>query len=103
MEHPLDNMSAEELQKRQQGDEMLTAVRQAADGETSATGGGFFRKNGIMYRRWTPPGREVETMEVNQLVLSSYSLTVLRLANQISLASHLGKNKMAEHIQQRFY
>ena len=104
MEHPLDHVGAEELQKCQEEDEMLTTVRQAADGETNTAGGGFFRKNGTIYRRWTPPGREVETMVVNQLVLpSSYRATVLRLVHQIPLAGHLGKNKTAERIRQRFY
>ena len=58
MEHPLDHVGAEGLQKRQE-DKTLTAVWQAADGETNAAGGGFLRKNGIIYRRWTPSGREV--------------------------------------------
>ena len=103
MEHPLDYVGAEELQKRHK-DETLTTVRQAADGETNAAGGGFFRKNGIIYRRWIPPGREVETMVVNQLVLpSSYRATVLRFTHQIPLAGYLGKNKTAERIRQRLY
>ena len=66
--HPLD-MTAEELRSLQQSDESLAAVRKAAKGEASTAGGGFFERDGLLYRRWIPPGRGGEDMATEQLVL----------------------------------
>ena len=65
-EHELDQLSATELKALQENDAIpiLSAVRQAVDGEPSIAGPGFFRRDGVIYQRWTPPGRDGETMEV---------------------------------------
>ena len=56
-QHPLDELSAEELQALQGSDPTLAMVRKAADGETISAGRGFFRRDGVIYRSWTPgPG-----------------------------------------------
>lgn len=52
----------------QRNDETLEAVRRAADGEQSKAGGAFIKKDGVIYRRWTPPGRDTDAMTVEQLV-----------------------------------
>ena len=53
--HPLE-MTAGELSKLQEEDNSLEAMRKAARGEVGTAGGGFFKWDGIIYRRWTPPG-----------------------------------------------
>ena len=103
-ERQLDQLSAGELKALQERDETLDAVRRAADGEPSASGGGFYRKDGVIYREWTAPRRDTEALTVEQLVLPvACRKAVLRLAHQIPLAGHMGKNKTADRVRQCFY
>ena len=101
--HPLE-FSLDELKVLQEADTTLEAIRKAADGCPSAAGIGFFRRNGCLYRRWVPPGRDGDEMGVDQLVLPlQCRQTVLQLAHDIPLAGHLGRDKTARRILQRFY
>ena len=102
---PLD-LSIQEMQQFQEGDETLAVVRKEAKGEFRQVGRGFFKKEGVIYRRWMPPGRDKEEMVVKQLhVVLPWGCrrVVLELAHSISLADHMGKNKTAQSILQRFY
>ena len=65
---PTLDFSAGELQKMQQADPSLEKIREAAWDVPNSSGGGFFERNGLLYRRWVPPGRE-EEQGVEQLVL----------------------------------
>ena len=99
--HALDVTSGE-LADMQERDETLTAVRKAAEGPPSIVGG-FFKRDGLIYRRWTPPGHDTE-MAVKQLVLPQQCRgTVLHLAHTIPLAGHMGRDKTFRRILQRFY
>ena len=99
--HPLD-ISVQELQRLQEADKTLETVRLAAGGTSTTAGKGFFKKDGLVYRQWTSPGRDDVTVE--QLVLPQECRgTVLELAHKIPLAGHMGKNKTAQRILQRFY
>ena len=101
--HTLD-ITAEELKTLQESDTTLEAIRKAAGGSPSTAGVGFFRRDDLVYRRWIPPGRDSEDMAVEQLVLPlQCRKTVLQLAHEIPLAGHLGKDKTASRILQRFY
>ena len=77
----------------------------ASDGpESSVTmaGDGFFRRDGVIYRRWMPKEGTV-TGEVEQLVLPRRCRNiVLKLAHSISLVGHLRK-KTAERVKKQFY
>ena len=53
--HALD-ISADELRTLQATDTTLDAIREAAGGNRSSAGVGFFKKDGLLYRKWTPPG-----------------------------------------------
>ena len=66
--HPLD-MSGNELANLQQEDETLNQVQKATKREVSTVGSGFFPQNGIIYRKWPPPGLE-EGVEQSVLPLS---------------------------------
>ena len=98
-------LSAEELKELQEKDDTLAVLRKVADGQSSTLAGpGFFRREGLLYRRWTPPGSNEEGMVVEQLVLPVCCReVVLKLAHEIPLAGHLGKDKTAKRILQRFY
>ena len=98
-------LSAEELRKLQEGDDTLAVLRKVADGQSSTIAGpGFFRRDGLLYRRWMPPGCNEEGMMVEQLVLPVRCRgVVIKLAHEIPLAGHLGKDKTAKRILQRFY
>ena len=78
-------------------------MRKAAIGGVSTAGTGFFEREGLLYRRWTPRGRD-EDMAIEQLVLPTpCRKTVLQLAHELPLAGHMGKKKTSERILQRFY
>ena len=100
--HPLE-ISAAVLKELQEKDASLAKIRKAADGQPNSAGIGFFRREGLIYRRWTPPGRGEES-EVEQLVLpQECRQTVLELGHEIPLAGHLGKEKTRQRILRRFY
>ena len=98
------DINATELQELQEADTTLAEAHKAADGGSSTAGRGFFKQNGLLYRRWTPPGRDCELMSVDQLVLPlQCRQAVLKLAHSIPVAGHFGKTKTAQRILQRFY
>ena len=101
--HPLE-ISANELKELQAADPTLEAVRNAA---SSVAGRGFFVRDGLLYRRYVPPGCDSEEEGVRateQLVLPKQCReAVLRLAHSVPLAGHLGRNKTVSRILQRFY
>ena len=69
-----------------------------------ATNQPFYEKGGLLYRRWLPPHRCSNDLEVEQLVLPVPCCQgVLQLAHTIPLAGHLGKDKTAQRVLQRFY
>lgn len=100
---PLD-LSIQELQQLQEEGETIAAVRKGAEVEINAAGKGFFKKEGLIYRHWTPPRRDEEKMVIEQLVLpQKCRKMVLELAHKLPLAGHMGKNKTAQRILQWFY
>ena len=79
-------------------DETLAEARKAAEGGGTA-GAGFFFRDGVLHRRWVPRGRDEAEMVVEQLVLPKRCRpTVLKLAHDIPLAGHMGKNKTAQRV-----
>ena len=102
--NPVLEMSAGELKDLQAKDPTLARIQEAAEGKPSlAAGVGFFKRDGLLYRRWTPPGRGEEA-QIEQLVLpQECRKTVLELGHQIPLAGHLGKQKTQQRILRRFY
>ena len=63
--HPLE-MTAGELLKLQQEDKTFEAVHQAAKGGVSTAGRGFFERDVLIYRRWTPPGQDQGEVIIDQ-------------------------------------
>ena len=97
------DVTAADLKKMQEDDTTLEEIRKAADGEASSAGMVFFQRDGLLYRQWTPPNRRDE-MVIEQLVIPvKYRKTILDLAHQIPMAGHMGKDKTARRILQRFY
>lgn len=85
MSHPLD-ISAEQMRTLQATDTTLEAVRRAADGQPCSAGIGFFRRDGLLYCLWIPPGRD-EEMATEQLVLPvQCRKAVLEVAHDIPLS-----------------
>ncbi len=58
---------------------------------------GFFRKDGLLYRRWSPRRRIKMDGEVEQL----RRLEVIHLAHRSPFAGHLGQDKTANRLLQR--
>ena len=62
-------MTPQELKDLQKNDPTLAKARKVADGQRSTEAGdGFFWKNDLLYRRWTPIGCN-EEMVIDQIVL----------------------------------
>ena len=66
--HPLDT-SAGEPKVLQAADTTLDAVRREADENLDAAGAGYFWKNGLLFRKWIPRGRDKQDMTNEQLIL----------------------------------
>ena len=93
--HPLQ-FSAGEMKSLQEADNSLDTIKVAAKGHPCTAGIGFFQKQDLLYRLWTPPGREGPSMAVEQLVLPvKCRKEVLQLAHSIPLSGHLGKESDA--------
>ena len=95
-------MTKEEMAQQQAADETLHAAREVALGkkDTSA-GGGFYYKDGLLYRRWV--GNEKEGI-VEQLVLPhGCRSAVMAIAHSVPLGGHLGKRKTTQRVMARFY
>ena len=100
--HAVD-IGLEELKTLQETDSTLDAIRRAIHHPSSKAGTGFFKRDGLMYRQWAPLKQNGEST-VEQLVLPlQCRKTVLNLAHTIPLSGHLGKDKTARPILQRFY
>lgn len=90
-------LSPGELRELQEKDDTLTKIREAADGHANSAGVGFFNRDGLVYRRWTPPGRG-EEYEIEQLVLpKACRKAVLALGHEIPLSwsSRCGEDQTA--------
>ena len=57
--HALD-VSADEMKVLQDTDTTLQTLKRAAEDDPSE--GGYFLRDGLLFRRWTPPGRDVERL-----------------------------------------
>eukprot|EP00731_Ephydatia_muelleri_P002368 Em0001g2368a len=89
---PQMSPSAKELKELQEKDPTLSKVRRKVD-QTNNPEGEFFKREGLFYRRWKPPGRSVE-YDVEQLILPKQCRkTVLELAHDIPMAGHQGRDK----------
>ncbi|XP_064399260.1 uncharacterized protein LOC135345747 [Halichondria panicea] len=101
--HPLD-ISLSKFKELQQKDDTLKQCVEAAEGSPSTAGVGFYQNDGLLYRRWIPPKQGADGVEVEQLVLPRHCREeVLKLAHSVPLAGHMGKEKTARRILQRFY
>ena len=73
-----------------------------ADEARKGEGSEYFKRDGLLCRRWAPYGRK--EFEIEQLVLpKQLRRTVLELAHEIPLAGHLGKEKIRRRVLRRFY
>ena len=102
--NPLE-LSAEELRELQQNDPTLEVPRRLAeDGDGVSGGKGFFYRDGLLRRRWIPVVVSEGDEAVEQLVLPVVCRgVVMKVAHNIPLAGHLGKNKTTDRVLQRFY
>ena len=91
--------SSEQLKEAQRKDETL---QQAANGDgprkENVT---FFIRESLLHRRWRPKGSDIgDCRTTEQLVLLE---DVMRLAHEIPLARHMGKQKTTARILKRLY
>ena len=98
------NLMRAEVERLQAEDPTLVAVRVASEGGAQTAGPCFFRRDGLIYRRWEPPGCEGAELAVEKLVLPvQCRKAVLEMAHKIPMAGHMGKTKTAQRVLQRFY
>ena len=67
VEGELNRLHATKLTVWQEEGETPQEVCMVADGEHYTTREGFYRRDGVIYRRWTPPGQDTEAGAVEQL------------------------------------
>ena len=97
-------LSLATLKELQEQDELLLNIHKYADRSPSLMTSKFYHHDGLLYRRWTQPGRDDGDMDVKQLVLlKACRRKVMELAHEILLAGHMGKEKTRRRILQRFY
>ena len=95
------DISSTMLKELQATDPTLKKIR---DSVSSEFGVGFYFRDGFIYRRWILAGREGDAAAVEQLVLpQKCRRTVMMSAHSIPMAGHLGKDKTAKRVLQRFY
>ena len=101
--HDVD-ISSTMLKELQATDPTLKKIRESVSVRESEFGVGFYFRDGLIYRRWIPAGREGDVAAVEQLVLpQKCRRTVMMLAHSIPMAGHLGKDETAKRVLQRFY
>ena len=82
------NISKEELQRLQKKDATIQHLAKKIDK------GEFFRRDGLLYRWWTP--KQYHGEKVEQLVLPiQHRKTVLKMAHTIPFAGHMGRTLKA--------
>ena len=91
------------MKRLQEQDISLTRAREVAESEETESM--FFKREGLLYRRWTPAGCGVDLeREIEQLILpEKCRRTVLKLAHEIPIAGHLGSEKTRQRLLRRFY
>ena len=96
-----------ELEKWQLEDPSLQKIQELAD---HSEGAGdqrvyFYRKGGLVYRRWQPAGARMrDVRQCKQVVLPRQcQALVLRLAHDVPMAGHLGVTKTKDRVLQRYY
>eukprot|EP00731_Ephydatia_muelleri_P002993 Em0001g2993a len=63
---------------------------------------GYFKEDGVLYRRWVPTGRP--EMSIEQLVLPKRCRgTVLEMAHEIPISGLQGKEKTRQRVLRRFF
>ena len=98
------DITIEDLKKLQAEDPTLAEVIRAADWSAndrneSRSVAEYYRREGLVYRRWTPMGRS-STFQVEQLVLPTRCRgTVLKLAHDAPSGGHLGREKTGRRLQ----
>ena len=101
LEHDLE-LSAMELGQEQLTDSTLEEVRKGVKDREVAKEGEYFWNSELLYRKGGVVMGEGKARE--QLVLPKLCRAmVLRVAHTIPLAGHLGMNKTAQRIRQRFF
>ena len=100
--------SRETLISEQEQDSTLASAREQAGSleDIQEVAEGFFCQDGVLMRKWRPPGRPAEEhwTTVAQIVLPvSFRWEVLRLAHETAMAGHLGIRKTQEKLMRHFY
>ena len=97
--------TSQQLRDWQQTDPTLQKIRELASGdpvEERWGGAAFFYRGGLVYRRWSPKGRDAPSWD--QLVLpQECRQLVLRIAHDLPTAGHLGTNKTCGRILKCYY
>ena len=95
-------VSGEELKTLQKQDKTLAEAWRATEKSPEQNETGYFKEDGVLYRRWVPTGKL--EMSIEQLVLLKRCRgTVLEMAHEIPISGHQGKEKTRQRVLRRFF
>ena len=98
------DLSSEQLGRLQREDDSLASIRELVSRLDNSDSNGYFERDGLIYQRWVPKGRDQSSFLVEQLVVhQKCRRVVLDLAHKVPLAGNLGKNKAQKQILERYH
>ena len=93
----------EELRQAQNDDETLSKVRQLADGPQTQGKSTFYRKHGIIYRKFQSSTVESGKKFTQLVVPRTLRLQVMKLAHESLMSGHLGTERTLSKVLSEFF
>ena len=63
----------------------------------------YFKRDGVIYRRWNPAGQGDKAVQDQIVVPRDYRMKIMAVAHSVPMAGHLGRKKTTRRILRRFY
>ena len=95
-------VTPKQLKSWQESDPSLEKLREAAKNPQEGYTATFFFKQGLLYCRWIPKGRDRQETQQLVLPIQCHSI-VLRIGHDVPAAGHMGANKTRSRILCCYY
>lgn len=103
-----DKYCKSQLVAEQKQDESLSELfkRAVTEQEMQTSPVCFFKKNGVLMRKWRPPNVDADnewTVCYQIVIPTKYRVEVMKIAHDFPMAGHLGVNKTHDRVISHFY